>query len=235
MRKRNLEGPGGENRQTMFDAPFWKFFSRLGDFFLLTCFWLLTSLPLVTIGASTAALFYAVFRMKNGTESTLWKMYWKSFRENIKQATFIWLLFVFLMVDIGIVLSMLISGGTLALSDLKIGGQYFLLALIVGMVFLSTMIYAAALLAVFRQTTGQCLLAAFSLTFNRLFSTLYFLCVVGLLGYVTWFFVPPLIFIDLPAAAYLISLRMDVIFRKQMDRADTRAKLAEEREASSGT
>lgn len=44
------------------DSRFYRFMSKLFDLILLNFLWLLTSLPLVTIGASTAALFAVLFK-----------------------------------------------------------------------------------------------------------------------------------------------------------------------------
>ena len=62
LRKKLREEPPRDG--TIFDRPFWRFFSALGDFFLLNIYWLFTSLPLVTIGVSTSALFYVCLKKR---------------------------------------------------------------------------------------------------------------------------------------------------------------------------
>ncbi|MEG0741451.1 MAG: YesL family protein [Clostridia bacterium] len=224
-----------ETRQTGFDSSFWKPFSMLGDFFILTCFWVFTSIPIVTIGTSTTALFYVVLKTRNGEAGALWKMYKKSFLANLKQSVGIWLLYLFIMIDVCIIGYLLQANGMLTLADLQRGGQYHVILIVAALVYMSMMIYTAALLAFFKQTTCQCLLSSFCLIFNRLFSTLYFMIVIGALGIITWYFFPPLVFIDVPLAVYLISLRMYKIFQKQIDRVQAHQKAqAEPSDASSG-
>lgn len=216
------------DRQTIFDAPFWKFFSRLGDFFILTVYWLFTSLPIVTIGTSTAALFYFALKAQNGEAGMLWKMYKKSYLQNLKQSVGIWLLYIFIVIDVSIIGFMMYRNGTIVWQDITWGGKYNIVLTIAALLYLSMTIYAAALLAFFKQTTKQCILSAFCLTFSQIFSTIYFMIVIGALAYLTLNIFPALIFVDVPLAVYLISARMNKIFRKQIDRIEKRNRLATE-------
>ena len=40
-----------------YDNPVWRFIGKLGDLIILNVLWLITSIPIVTIGASTTALY----------------------------------------------------------------------------------------------------------------------------------------------------------------------------------
>lgn len=61
----------------------------------LNLLWVLFSLPVVTIGASTAALYSVMIKLRNGTEGKLFLDFWDAFRTNFRQATIIWLLIMF--------------------------------------------------------------------------------------------------------------------------------------------
>ena len=61
----------------------------------LNLLWVLFSLPIVTAGASTTALYTVLFKMKRGTEGKLFFDFWEAFRSNFRQATLIWLLIAF--------------------------------------------------------------------------------------------------------------------------------------------
>lgn len=72
--------------------------SRLGqilekvlDLCKMNLLWLLGCLPIVTAGASTAALFYTANCCRQG-EGTVAKNFWNGFKNNFCQATVIWLL-----------------------------------------------------------------------------------------------------------------------------------------------
>ena len=60
----------------------------------LNLIWVLFSLPIVTIGASTTALYSVLIKMRNGREGKLFRDFWDAFRGNFRQATIIWLLIV---------------------------------------------------------------------------------------------------------------------------------------------
>lgn len=75
-----------------YDNPVWRAINRLGQIWLLDLLWLVTSLPLVTIGASTTALIYACMKLREDDGYTV-RNYFKSFKENFVQSTVIWLLY----------------------------------------------------------------------------------------------------------------------------------------------
>lgn len=71
-----------------------RFMSRLADLILLNLLFLITSLPLVTIGASSTAMFAACFRMDTDREERLIRDYFCTFRAEFKTGTLLWLLVV---------------------------------------------------------------------------------------------------------------------------------------------
>lgn len=77
------------------DSKLYKFMSRLTDVFVLNVMWLLFSLPVVTMGASTIAAFTVTLHMAEDTEGHPAAEFFKAFKSNIKQGipmTFITLL-----------------------------------------------------------------------------------------------------------------------------------------------
>lgn len=67
------------------DGPLYNFFSRLLDMIKLNFLWLLFSLPVVTIGASTAAAFTITLKMVDEREGYIAKQFWTAFKANLKQ------------------------------------------------------------------------------------------------------------------------------------------------------
>lgn len=76
------------------DSPLMRFLGKVGDLMLLNLLFILTSVPLITIGASLTALHYTALHLIAGEESTVTRDYFRSFQQNFKQATAIWLLLV---------------------------------------------------------------------------------------------------------------------------------------------
>ncbi len=67
------------------DGPLYNFFSRLLDMIKLNFLWLLFSLPVVTIGASTAAAFAVTLKMVDEREGYIAKQFFTAFKANLKQ------------------------------------------------------------------------------------------------------------------------------------------------------
>ena len=68
---------------------------------------LVCCIPIVTAGASITAMYYVTLKMVRGEDPYIWQNFWKSFRQNFKQGTLIWvfsiLVFIFLGMDFYII------------------------------------------------------------------------------------------------------------------------------------
>ncbi|MDO5541524.1 MAG: DUF624 domain-containing protein [Eubacteriales bacterium] len=73
------------------ESPFFQFLSRVADLMILNLIFLVTCLPIITIGAAWTALYYTTLKMVRNEESYIVRDYFKSFKENFKQATLMWL------------------------------------------------------------------------------------------------------------------------------------------------
>lgn len=76
-----------------YDNLFFRFLSKVADLIVLNVLFLLFSIPLVTIGASLTAAHFAALKLYR-EEGHVFGNFWKSFRENFKQSTIIWLLYL---------------------------------------------------------------------------------------------------------------------------------------------
>lgn len=73
------------------DSEFMLAVGKIADYVILNLLCLLFSLPVVTAGAAMSAKFYVSMKMIRGEEPPVCKAFLKSFRENFKQATGIWM------------------------------------------------------------------------------------------------------------------------------------------------
>lgn len=80
-----------KNRFNM-DTPFFRTMGKIGDIFLLNFIFVITSIPLITIGASITALMTIAIKMTTNKEGYILSGYWKAFCSNFKQATVIHIL-----------------------------------------------------------------------------------------------------------------------------------------------
>ncbi len=75
-----------------YDHPFLRLLSRIADLFVLNLMTLVLCLPIITIGASITAAHYTALKLHRG-ENYVMPNFWKSFKENFKQSTIIWMIF----------------------------------------------------------------------------------------------------------------------------------------------
>lgn len=75
-------------------SRFYAWGDKLGDLIILSLLWLAFSLPIVTIGSSTAALYYATTRRFIGRSGTPAADFLRSFRQNLRQGTIITLIYL---------------------------------------------------------------------------------------------------------------------------------------------
>lgn len=80
---RNLLNPEG---------PLMSFITKITYSAYLNILWFICCLPIITIGASTTALFYVTLKIAKNEEGNITKAFFRSFRENFKQGTVIWLI-----------------------------------------------------------------------------------------------------------------------------------------------
>lgn len=95
-------------------------YRQFGGFFLLSCLWYLCCLPVVTAGAATTALYYVTLKMARGQEGQLIPAFFHSFKQNLKQATALWV--GYLAVGILLVLDLVIC---LQTSSVFAGAMFF--------------------------------------------------------------------------------------------------------------
>lgn len=73
------------------DSKFMQAMSRMSDLFMLNIYFLITSLPIFTIGASLTALYSVVFRFDTLRETGTTRSYFRAFQSEFKQATLLWI------------------------------------------------------------------------------------------------------------------------------------------------
>ncbi len=79
----------------------WKALDVFGNLFALNVLFVLTSIPIVTIGASLTALYSMTLKMLENHESSIMKGYFRAFKENFKKATGAWLIILAMLAAIG--------------------------------------------------------------------------------------------------------------------------------------
>jgi uncharacterized membrane protein YesL len=73
------------------DGIIYKVMTKIYQLIILNLLWCIASIPLITIGASTTALFYVIGKIVRNEEVHEFRDFIKGFKESFKQATCIWL------------------------------------------------------------------------------------------------------------------------------------------------
>ena len=85
-----------------YDSKFGRLFLKISYACCLNTLWFICCLPIVTIGASTTALYYTSFKIAKDEGSFITTMFFRSFKQNFKQATMIWLIMLVTGLTIGV-------------------------------------------------------------------------------------------------------------------------------------
>lgn len=96
------------------DSPLMRLLTKIADLMVLNILFCATSIPLITIGASWTALYSVTLKMVRDEEGSVSRSYFRSFRQNFRQATLLWLgvlvVLTLLVLDIRVLNGM--AGGT---------------------------------------------------------------------------------------------------------------------------
>ena len=79
-------------RFNLMDNVITRALSKICDMICLNVLWVICSIPIVTIGASTTALYTVMLKMVRNEEGYIFRGFFKAFKENFKQSTIIWLI-----------------------------------------------------------------------------------------------------------------------------------------------
>ena len=75
------------------NGPLMRGLTDLANVILLSCAWLVFCIPVITIGPSTAALYYVTQKIIQGENPSIFRCFWKSYRDNLKQGIVLTLIF----------------------------------------------------------------------------------------------------------------------------------------------
>ena len=157
------------------DNPVMEFIAKIFDLVILNLIFIFSCVPIITIGASTSALSYVTLKMVRGEDPYIWRNFWKSFRQNFKQGTLVWIFSILIFIFFGMDFYIINSQNTSLFAVVRI------LLWIVCAVALSVFLYVFPVISHFVCTTKQALKNALLMTFGHLPYTLMMLALAGLL------------------------------------------------------
>ena len=93
------------------------FLDGFADVMVLAILWVICSLPIITVGASTTAFYSVMMKLVVGEESYVVRSFFKAFKENFKIATIVWLI-------LGVIGAVLLTSIYIVLNTKTIGGVF---------------------------------------------------------------------------------------------------------------
>ena len=165
------------------DSPVMQALGKMADMMWLNILTLICCIPIITAGASLTALHYMALKIVRNEECYITRGFFKSFKENFKQATIIWLLMlVVIILLVGDFLIMKYSG-------LEFSKVLQIIIVAVGVLFAFTAMFVFPVLAKFDNTTWRTIKNAFLMSIMQFPKTILM---------VILFAIPPVVFVLFP-------------------------------------
>ncbi len=198
------------------DSALSRFLSKVADLMILNVLFIATCIPVVTIGASLTALNFVAMRFPDNRSESVIADYFRSFRQNFRQATIVWGFVVL----VGAVLAawyILVTNLTLgAVAQVILLGIWYVLAI----AFVGTVLYVFPYLSRFDGSTREVFRNARLMSWRHTLTTLVVVVITGAAILITVFF-PQLIgygllwfLIGFAGVAVIEGLMFERVFRK---------------------
>lgn len=198
-----------------FDNPFFKGVNKLVDCFYLGILWFVCSIPIFTMAASTTALYYSIQKVVRRGEGYASREFFRSFKENFKQSTLVWVLWLVIAAFLGT--DAYIMWHYASIGD-KMGSLYYLFLVCLALLVMWG-IYLFPYIARFENTTNMILKNAALIAVANIGWTL--LLFVILLAFAFLAYIMPIALIFFTGVLiWLQSLILEKIFRKYMSEED---------------
>ena len=163
------------------DSPFMRVLNRVADLMILNFLMIICCIPIITIGAACTGMHYVLLKIVRGEEGYLVRGFFKSFKQNFRQATILWLIMLLVIaVYIGDFLIFTYSG-------VKFPTILVIAILGLALVLLMVAVYVFPVLSRFDNTVKNTIKNAFCMAVLNLPKTI-MMVVLMALPTVIWYF-----------------------------------------------
>lgn len=196
------------------------FLTITGDLMVLNILWVFCSLPIITIGPSTNALFKICFDLVDGQPTKVIRTFFKTFKDNFKQSFVIGIFFIFAAITIYFDIAYVIA------MEGIIRRLYIIVTCIALAIVLTIITYLNGLVCKYNNTFKGHIINTFKLAFTHPIRTIIMWVVIAspvlclrfvpfiVILYLGWFFI--LFFISLPI--FICSIILSGIFKSFDDK-----------------
>ncbi len=173
-----------------FESPFMRALDIIANLLVLNVLAVFCSIPIVTFGASYAAMHKQLYRMRTNEEGYIVKDFFKEFGKNFKQATVIWLGILLVGGILGIDIYIFMEKGLEFASYYKLAiyALFFTLCLCA--------VYVFPIISRYETTTKRALKNALAMAFYAFFKSI-LMVAVTLAPWVAAYYIPNFILVDL--------------------------------------
>lgn len=153
------------------DSQFMQMLNTITDLIILNFLAFICCIPIVTIGASMTALHYSVLKIVRSEDGYIVKGFFKSFKQNFRQATIIWLIFLLAFV--------LVIGDLFILnnSTISFASEFQIVVMAAGIFVVLAFVYVFPLLAKFDNTIFRTIKNALGMSIIQIPRTLIIIAV----------------------------------------------------------
>lgn len=132
------------------DSPIMNILNKVTNIVILNLCFIVSCLPVVTIGAGITALYTVNLKMVRDEESYVFSAYWNAFRKNFKQSTLCWLI----LLAVGVIFFL---DFRVAFSLSGAAGLFFRVVLsVLGVIYIVTLLYIFPYIARFDDNIKTC-------------------------------------------------------------------------------
>lgn len=198
------------------DSPLMQGLSKVADLMILNLLTVLCCLPIITVGPALTALNYMSLKLVRNEDCYVVRGYFKSFKENFKQSTVIWLLMLFIAILLGMDFFILYGAD----GD-GINGIMQILIFIAAFFWLCTALYVFPVLAKFQNTIRATLKNALLMSILQFPKTVVMAIayLVPLVLFIYFFQVTPIVlFFGISVPAWVSAKLYNNFFKKLEDK-----------------
>lgn len=195
-----------------YDNPVWRFIGKLWDVLVVNILWIICSIPVVTAGASTTAMYYVTLKLARDEDGYTIRSFFKSFKENFKQATAIWL--IFLLTGMLLAFDVYYFIKMAAPSSLRT----IMISVFVAMIFIwsAMFTYVFPLQARFYNPVKRTIFNSFFMSIRHMFHTIGMLAVDAAILFLSVTYIPQLSIFGVALVAFFNSYMLNSVFSKYM-------------------
>lgn len=196
-----------ENGRNFFDNPVWSFMGKLTDLVVLGGLWLLCSLPVVTVGASTAALYDVTMKLEKNQEGYIISGFFSAFRANLRQGTAVGMA--------ALLFAAVLAGDFYLTYQMKnsLGVLLFWVFVVTAVIFLMVLVHIFPLMARCETDLKHLAAMAFVIGMKNIGWTLFMIALILLFLAAGIFWMAPLLAVSAGGCAYLHAKILRVVWQ----------------------